>query len=275
MPELPEDILRQVVRYQEQSGYSDQQMAQRIGVSRPLYQRTRTGKVPVGGRFLKGAMALREIKAPYLVKGGLDLEGVSNNLGERRAAVRRRTGETNVSLEISLDGSGRWEINTGVRIFDHLLAAFARHGLFDLKLTATGDDTHHLVEDVAICLGRAFNEALEEKRGIVRMADVRVPMDEALASVVVDLSGRGYAVMDLAFGGGDLPDLPADLVRHFLETFTAEARLNLHAAVLYGRNDHHKAEALFKALGRALDAATRLDARLAGESPSTKGLLER
>jgi imidazoleglycerol-phosphate dehydratase len=193
---------------------------------------------------------------------------------DRLAVVRRETTETNISLELVLDGGGVWETNTGIRIFDHLLAQIARHGLFDIKLSAVGNDQHHLVEDVAICLGRAFNEALGEKRGIVRMADVAVPMDDALAMVAVDIGGRGYAVLDLSFSDNDMAGFPTDLIRHFMESFAIEGRLNLHARVAYGTNDHHKAEALFKALGRALDAATRIDERIAGELPSTKDLLE-
>jgi imidazoleglycerol-phosphate dehydratase len=273
--EAPDEILEKIIQLQKNLGYSDQQMARQIGVSRPLYQRTRTGKIPIGGSFLKGAMKLRETRTPYLAqREGQALEDEINRIGGRNAAVRRQTGETNVNLDLDIDGSGRWKVNTGVRMFDHLLAAMSKHGLFDIKLTASGDDIHHLVEDVAICLGKAFGQALGEKRGIVRMADVRVPMDEALASVAVDIGGRGYAVLDLPFGGGDMPDLPVDLVRHFLETFAVEARINLHAAIIYGSNDHHKAEAIFKALGRALDAATRLDERLAGGLPTTKGYLE-
>jgi imidazoleglycerol-phosphate dehydratase len=193
---------------------------------------------------------------------------------DRLAVVRRETTETNISLELVLDGSGVWETNTGIRIFDHLVAQIARHGLFDIKLSAVSNDQHHLVEDVAICLGRAFNEALGEKRGIVRMADVAVPMDDALAMVAVDIGGRGYAVLDLSFSDNDMAGFPTDLIRHFMESFAIEGRLNLHARVAYGTNDHHKAEALFKALGRALDAATKVDERIAGELPSTKGLLE-
>ena len=192
----------------------------------------------------------------------------------RLAVVRRETTETNVSLELALDGSGVWDTNTGIRIFDHLIAQIARHGLFDIKLSAAGNDQHHVVEDVAICLGKAFNEALGEKRGIVRMADVAVPMDDALATVAVDIGGRGYTVLDLSFSDNDMAGFPTDLVRHFMESFAIEGRLNLHARVAYGTNDHHKAEALFKALGRALDAATRIDERIAGELPSTKDLLE-
>ncbi len=159
-------------------------------------------------------------------------------------------------------------------MFDHLLSQVAQHGRFDIKISATGDDQHHLVEDVAICLGRAFGEALGEKRGIIRMADAAVPMDDALATVIVDISGRGYTVLDLPFTDNDMAGFPTDLIRHFLESFASEARLNLHALVVYGTNDHHKAEALFKALGRALDTATRSDERISGELPSTKGLLE-
>lgn len=253
----PEEILRKIVKIQGEGGYSDSQMAQKIDISRPLYQRTRTGRIPIGGSFLKGAMKL-------LTPGTTDI---------RKATVTRQTQETSVSLELEVDGTGKWQIDTGLRMFDHLLSQVARHGLFNIKLAAAGDDPHHLIEDVAICLGKAFSEALGERRGIVRMADVRVPMDEALASVTIDIGGRGYAVLDLPFGGGDMPDFPIDLLRHFLESFAIEARLNLHAAVLCGGNDHHKAEALFKALGRALDAATRIDGRIAGEVPSTKGML--
>ena len=191
----------------------------------------------------------------------------------RLAIVKRKTKETNISLELNIDGSGKCEVDTGIPMFDHLLEQVARHGVFDIKLSATGDDQHHLVEDVALCLGKALGEALGEKRGIVRMANATVPMDDALAMVVVDLSGRGYTVLELPFSENDMAGFPTDLIRHFLESFATEARLNLHARVIYGVNDHHKAEALFKALGRTLDTATRIDERIAGELPSTKGLL--
>jgi len=193
---------------------------------------------------------------------------------KRTAIIKRETRETNISLELNIDGSGQWEMNTGIRMFDHLLAQLAQHGVFDIKISATGSDQHHLVEDVAICLGKAFGEALGEKRGIARMANATVPMDDALAMVVVDISGRGYTVLELPFIDNDMAGFPADLIRHFLESFAIEGRLNLHAKILYGINDHHKAEALFKALGRALDAATRIDERITGELPSTKELLE-
>ncbi|MFC2004951.1 imidazoleglycerol-phosphate dehydratase [Chloroflexota bacterium] len=151
----------------------------------------------------------------------------------------------------------------------------AQHGRFDLKISASGDDQHHLVEDVAICLGKAFNQALGEKQGIVRMADAAVPMDDALAMVAVDLSGRAYTVLELSFNDNDMAGFATDLIRHFLESLALEARLNLHARVIYGTNDHHRAEALFKAMGRALDMATRVDERITGKIPSTKDLLEK
>ena len=195
-------------------------------------------------------------------------------MANRLSTVKRESKETNVSLELDIDGSGKWQISTGIRMFDHLLAQLAQHGRFDLKISATGDDQHHVVEDVAICLGRAFGEALGEKRSIVRMGDASVPMDDALATVAVDIGGRGYTVLELPFSDNDMAGFATDLIRHFLETFAIEARLNLHAKIVYGTNDHHKAEALFKALSRALDTATSIDERISGELPSTKELLE-
>jgi imidazoleglycerol-phosphate dehydratase len=195
-------------------------------------------------------------------------------MSKRLSIVKRETRETNISLELNIDGSGQYEINTGIRMFDHLLAQLARHGRFDIKLSAGGDDPHHLAEDVAICLGKALGEALGEKRGIVRMADAAVPMDEALATVAVDISGRGYTVLHLPFTDNDMAGFATDLIRHFLESLAIEGRLNLHARIAYGTNDHHMAEALFKALGRALDMATRIDERMSGELPTTKGRLE-
>ncbi len=251
-------VREQVVSYQERGGYSDQQMADLINVSRPLYQRTRTGKVPVGGRFLKGALTLIE---------------TAERAAGRTAGVTRTTAETDISIKVNVDGTGTYDIGTTVPMFDHLLAQLARHGLFDIKINATGDNQHHIVEDTGIVLGQAFREALGEKRGIVRMADATVPMDETLVTVALDLSGRGYAVVDLPLAGSDLSGLAGDLVRHFLESFALEARLNLHVLVLRGVNDHHKAEAVFKALARALDAATRLEPRREGELPTTKGSL--
>lgn len=194
----------------------------------------------------------------------------------RRAEVLRETKETQISLAIDLDGRGQGTIDTGIAFLDHMLQQLARHGRFDLRVEARGDlavDSHHTVEDVAITLAWGFNRALGERRGIVRMGHAIVPMDESLAIVSVDISGRGYAVVTPQLTGQRLGDLDPDLLRHFLETFANEAHLNLHAMVLYGANDHHKAEGLFKALARALHAATRRDAALADEVPSTKGVI--
>ena len=196
-------------------------------------------------------------------------------MSKRLATVKRETKETQISLELNLDGSGQYQIATGLKMLDRLLSQLAQHGRFDLKIAAGGDDPHHLIEDVAICLGKAFNEALGEKRGIIRMANASVPMDDALATVAVDISGRAYTVLELPFTGNDMAGFPTDLIRHFLESLAIEARLNLHVNIAYGTNDHHKAEAMFKALGRALDVATGVDARISGELPSTKKRLER
>ena len=195
----------------------------------------------------------------------------------RRAMVNRETNETKVHVEIDLDGSGDAQVSTGIGMLDHLLSQIARHGLLDLTVQATGDlstDEHHTVEDIGLALGRALDEALGKREGIVRMADAKVPLDEALASVALDLSGRGYCVVEVPWTGQRVGELPADLVNHLLWSFASEGKLTLHAYVHSGVNDHHKAEALFKALGRALGAATRLEPRLQGRAPSTKGKLK-
>lgn len=193
----------------------------------------------------------------------------------RKAVVKRETAETVVQVELNLDGTGQFDTRTGLRTLDHLIAQIARHGIFDIKVSSTGSDQHHVVEDVAITLGKALNESLGDKKGIVRMANALVPMDEALSRVVLDISGRGYSQVDIKFSGEFIGELQADMVRHFLETLASEAKVTLHASVLYGRNDHHIAESLFKALGRALDAATRIDPRIADCVPSTKDILEK
>jgi imidazoleglycerol-phosphate dehydratase len=194
---------------------------------------------------------------------------------KRSASVRRTTRETQVNLTLDLDGSGQTQLDTGVGFLDHMLQHVAFQALFDLTVQARGDlqvDAHHTVEDVAIVLGQALDQALGERTGLCRMGHAYVPMDEALARVVVDLSGRPYARVEVAFDVPMLGSMPSSLVAHALEAIAFNARLALHAQVLYGRDDHHKAEALFKALGRALGVATRLDERRAG-IPSTKGML--
>jgi len=195
-------------------------------------------------------------------------------VGKRSATITRETTETKISIELSLEGTGKFDIKTGSKMFDHLLTQLARHGLFDIKIHASGWDQHHVVEDVAISLGKALSEALGDKKGITRMGHAVVPMDEALALVAVDIGGRGYAVVEVTFKRKKIGDLESDMVRHFLESFAIEAKMNIHAWLLAGINEHHKAEAIFKALGRALDAATRIDERITGEVPSTKGVIE-
>jgi imidazoleglycerol-phosphate dehydratase len=195
-------------------------------------------------------------------------------MSRRTATVKRETNETSISIEFDIDGKGDFEITTGIRMFDHLLTQLARHGALNIKIAATGADPHHLVEDVGICLGRAFNQALGEKRGIVRMAHAVVPMDDALALVAVDIGGRGYCVSEMSFVDKNMADLPSNLVGHFLESFASEARLNLHVKIIRGTDDHHKAEATFKALARALDAATCFDSRITGRVPSTKDIID-
>jgi imidazoleglycerol-phosphate dehydratase len=195
----------------------------------------------------------------------------------RSANITRKTRETEVSIELAIDGTGNAQISTGIGMLDHLLEQLARHGRFDIKIKAQGDlkvNEHHTVEDVAISLGKAFNEALGERRGVVRMGHSIVPMDDALALVAVDLSGRGYTEVEATFTKEYIGKLPTDLIGHFLSSFANEGKLNLHARLLCGDDDHHKAEAIFKALARALDDATKIDDRISGEIPSTKGVIE-
>jgi imidazoleglycerol-phosphate dehydratase len=195
-------------------------------------------------------------------------------MAERKASVTRRTKETSIKAEVNIDGSSKYEITTGILFFDHMLSQLAQHGIFDLKISANGPDQHHVVEDVAITLGRAFNQALGDKQGIVRMAHAVVPMDEAVALVALDISGRGHAIIDTSIKEAVISEMHSDLVHHFFVSFAQEARINIHAWVLSGKNDHHKAEALFKALARALDTATRIDPRIAGTLPSTKDSID-
>ena len=193
----------------------------------------------------------------------------------RTATIHRKTNETDITLSLGLDGAGTHAVATGVPFLDHLLAHVAVHGLIDLSVEAHGDlhiDEHHTVEDVAIVLGQALAQALGDRAGIRRMGHAYVPMDEALAFVAIDLSGRPYAVVDVSFSTPRIGTLGTSLVGHFLESLAVHGRMNLHARILYGRDDHHKAEALFKALGRALRAAVEPDPRRSGVA-STKGTL--
>ncbi len=197
-------------------------------------------------------------------------------MNPRTATISRKTAETSITISLNLDGTGMFVTETGIGFFDHMLSHIARHGVFDLEVRATGDlhiDQHHTIEDCGIALGEAFAQALGDKTGIVRAGSAYMPLDEALAFAAVDLSGRPYAVLDLKLLGRDLGGFPPDLLNHFLESFTFALKGAIHITTLTGVNDHHKAEACFKALARALDAATRIDPRLGGAIPSTKGTL--
>ena len=194
----------------------------------------------------------------------------------RAAHVCRETRESRVDVVLNLDGSGRGDIATGIGFLDHMLDSLARHARFDLTLRAEGDlhvDQHHTAEDVGIGLGQALDEALGERRGIRRFGDATVPLDEALAHVAVDLGGRAWATIDLPFRGAMIGGLSSDMIPHLLQSFATDGRFALHVRLLAGDNDHHRAEASFKALALALDDATRHDPRLRDEVPSTKGVI--
>ncbi len=194
----------------------------------------------------------------------------------RSAKLHRTTSETDISLSLVIEGRGKYQVSTGIRFFDHMLELFARHGAFDLKLTAKGDldvDQHHTVEDVGIALGEAFDKALGNKRGIMRAGYFVMPMDETLGLAAVDFSGRVAAVVDAKVRTRLVGDLQSELVADFFEGFARGARANVHVRVIYGRSNHHKIESLFKAFARALRVASSRDKQLARMLPSTKGLL--
>ncbi|MEE8517842.1 MAG: imidazoleglycerol-phosphate dehydratase HisB [Dehalococcoidia bacterium] len=198
-------------------------------------------------------------------------------MANRTGSYSRKTGETEVTVTIGLDGTGAAQIDTGNGMLDHLLNQLCRHGLMDIQLKATGDSAltgwHHTVEDCGIALGRAFADAIGDGAGIRRMGHALVPLDEALSRVALDISGRGYGAIDLGVSGTDIGDLPGDLVRHFLESFATEARVTLHVTVLEGVNAHHKVEASFKALAKAMRDAVDLEPRASTRVPSTKGTI--
>ena len=194
----------------------------------------------------------------------------------RRAVIDRRTSETAIALSLTLDGKGRYSVNTGIRFLDHMLDLFARHGAFDLQIEAVGDldvDQHHTVEDLGIALGEAVSKALGNRRGINRAGYFVMPMDETLAVAAIDLGGRPHTAVDLQMTIARVGDLQTELVHDFFEGFANAARANVHVKVLYGRSNHHKIEAVFKAFARALRVACARDKRLARMLPSTKGLL--
>jgi Imidazoleglycerol-phosphate dehydratase len=193
----------------------------------------------------------------------------------RTSNIDRKTNETDINLSLNLDGNGKRSVSTGIGFFDHMLDLLAKHALFDLEIKATGDtnvDFHHTVEDVGICMGLAVKEALGEKAGIVRFSNVSVPMQESLANVALDISGRSALVFNAKLDSKKIGDFDSELIKEFLEAFTVNAGLNLHVDVPYGENAHHIAEAIFKGIAKALDRATRIDERT-DEVPSTKGVL--
>lgn len=193
----------------------------------------------------------------------------------RKATAERKTNETDIRISIDLDGSGKRQIDTGVKFFDHMLNGFARHGLFDLEVSCRGDlevDCHHTIEDTGIVLGEAIAAALGDKKGITRYGHCLLPMDEALILCAADLGGRPYLIFDAEFRGNSCGDMDTQMAREFFYAVSYSARMNLHIKEIYGSNDHHVMEAMFKAFGRSLRAACEKDPRTSG-IPSTKGLL--
>jgi imidazoleglycerol-phosphate dehydratase len=196
-------------------------------------------------------------------------------MGKRTSNINRKTSETTIKLSLNLDGEGKRTISTGIGFFDHMLDLLAKHALFDLEIKASGDtevDYHHTVEDVGICLGQAVKEALGDKAGIIRFANVSVPMQESLANVAIDISGRSALVFNAKLDTKKIGDFDTELIKEFLEAFSVNAGINLHVDVPYGENAHHISEAVFKGVAKALDRATRIDERT-DEVPSTKGVL--
>ena len=194
----------------------------------------------------------------------------------REAAITRTTAETDIRLTLNLDGSGKSDIQSGLGFLDHMLTLFAKHGRFDLALQCTGDtqvDGHHSAEDIGICLGQAFREALGDKKGIVRYGDTALPMDEALVLTAADISGRGYLACELEIPAQKVGDFDTELVAEFWAAFVRSGEITLHIRQLAGRNSHHIIEAVFKSAARTLRKAVAVDPALADEVPSTKGLL--
>jgi imidazoleglycerol-phosphate dehydratase len=195
----------------------------------------------------------------------------------RKATITRKTKETDISVAVDLDGSGKARVATGIGFFDHMLEQIARHSLIDVTIKAKGDlhiDQHHTVEDVGIALGQAIRQALGDMKGITRYADVHLPMDEAMTRAAIDISGRPYLVWKVAFTRNKVGELDSELFREFFQAFAQNAGITLHIENLYGRNNHHIAETCFKALARALRAAVAIDPRQGGRVPSTKGSLK-
>jgi imidazoleglycerol-phosphate dehydratase len=216
-------------------------------------------------------MTKKKQTTPGADSGTLDATAVV-----RSASVERNTTETRIAIKLTIEGKGQYKISTGIRFFDHMLELFARHGAFDLELTCDGDldvDQHHTVEDVGIALGEAFDRALGDKRGIMRAGYFLMTMDETLAVAAVDLSGRAAYAVDTKVRTRLVGDLQTELVTDFFEAFSRGARANVHVKTMYGRSNHHKIEAIFKAFARALRGACSRDKQMGEMLPSTKGLL--
>lgn len=233
--------------------------------------------------FLCGLMVVHKYfseESAYRISQNLGLLPVWKvaliHMGKRYARTTRKSAETQIEGSLLIDGTGLQNINTGIPFLDHMLSQIAKHGLFDIELVAKGDleiDPHHTMEDTALVFGELFRLALDDRRGINRMSSSTVPMDESLASVTLDFSGRPYSVIQTKWSGENIADLPVSLLEHFLESFASSARCNLFIQVLAGKDNHHMAEAIFKAMARALDQATSQDIRRSGQIPSTKEVL--
>lgn len=189
---------------------------------------------------------------------------------ERKADITRKTAETDISIKLNLDGSGKHEIDTGFKFFDHMLILLARHSVIDLKIKATGDLTHHIIEDIGISLGECFFKALGDKKGINRYGSAFIPMDDSLARCVIDFSGRYALVLDLKLNECNIEDVAVEDIKHFFNSFAENAKMNLHIHTIYGTDQHHIVEAVFKALARAINDAKRI---ISDKVPSTKGVL--
>ncbi|MDL2270440.1 imidazoleglycerol-phosphate dehydratase HisB [Methanobrevibacter sp. OttesenSCG-928-I08] len=191
---------------------------------------------------------------------------------KRKSKLSRKTSETEIEIELNIDGKGKYDIETGIRFFDHMLESFSKHSQIDLNVKAIGDidiDDHHTIEDIGILMGETFNEAISDKKGIKRMADAIIPMDESLAIVAIDISGRSYCNMDLFFTNEKIGDMTSETIIHFFESFANSGKINIYGTIS-GQNDHHKAEALFKAFAKSLKEACKIEH---DEIPSTKGIL--
>jgi len=188
----------------------------------------------------------------------------------RTSKIKRKTSETDVKVYLTLDGKGDYKIDTGIKFFDHLLSSFSRHGNFDIVVKAIGDNEHHIVEDVAISIGKAFLDALTDKCGIKRFGSAIIPMDDILILTAIDVSGRGYCVNNVKFRRKKIEGLSSEMIGHFITTFSMDSKINIHTKIIEGKNEHHKAEALFKSLGLSLKDACKVVGK---EIPSTKGVL--